>query len=126
MVSMARWYRFGVLLFLIPILSGAGTPIPPRTLAEKPGFCPLPDTDDNRRPNSLQRCDSGGTGARTCESNEGITVMGVHDGCGITCLEGYYACCTRGNLFTNPSCTCIKTPTYPYSPAFRPSRRSEG
>jgi hypothetical protein len=43
--------------------------------------------------------------------------MGVQDGCGISCQEGYFACCNRGNLFSNPTCVCLKVPTWPYTPA---------
>jgi hypothetical protein len=127
MVAMAFRYRsgartlllLGVAVVLAHVTTIAGEPEEFQGLAPEPGSCPVEETGFTAEPISFKRCDSGGQGSKSCESGEGINPMGVHDGCGISCQDGYYACCRRGNLFANPSCICIVAPNWPYTPAYR-------
>jgi len=109
----------GAALLLLHLPAYAGAPETFQGQATETGSCPVQEPGFTAEPISFERCDSGGRGSRTCEAGEGINPMGVHDGCGISCQEGYYACCRRGNTFANPSCICIKMPSWPYTPAFR-------
>ena len=86
--------------------------------------CPVQEVDSFSEPVSFRKCDSGGRGSKSCETGEGINPMGVHDGCGISCQEGYYACCRRGNLFSDSACFCVRAPRWPYTPAFTFIRES--
>jgi hypothetical protein len=132
MVTTADRYQVGVqtlmllgaavLLIPIPVYANepgaaAGESAAFQGVTEEPGSCPVQDAEVASGPVSLARCDAGGHGAPSCEVGHGIRPMGVHDGCGISCLEGYYACCRRGDMFSNASCTCEKAPRWPYTPA---------
>lgn len=70
----------------------------------------------------LQVCDSGGEGARACETRWTVSVggWGWPSGCGISCNTGYYACCTNPTWHQNATCGCIEDPPHvapvPWSP----------
>jgi hypothetical protein len=108
---------FGAALLLVHLTAHAGEPEAFQGPVAELGSCPVEENAFAPGPVSLQRCDAGGRGSRSCDSNEGLNPMGVQDGCGISCRDGYYACCKRGNLFRNPSCVCIRVPTWPYTPS---------
>lgn len=56
-----------------------------------------------------ENCDGGGPGASTCEYSCNMSVQPVTktDQCGVTCREGYYACCGCNALY-NATCKCVK------------------
>ena len=62
---------------------------------------------------AIMCCDAGGPGAGSCEVGQGIGLgWPISEGCGISCRDGYFACCTRGGVFTRSTCDCL--------PDFRP------
>ena len=71
---------------------------------------------------ALQICDSGGEGARSCETRwvVNVTGWGWQSGCGISCDNGYYACCKNPSASQNATCACVQDPPHvapiPYSP----------
>jgi len=71
---------------------------------------------------AIQICDSGGEGARSCETRWTVNVSGWgwQSACGISCADGHYACCTNPSLSQNAVCGCIPDPPHvapaPYSP----------
>ena len=70
----------------------------------------------------LEICDAGGEGARSCETRWVVNVSGWgwQSGCGISCGNGYYACCINPSASRNAVCGCIQDPPHvapiPYSP----------
>jgi hypothetical protein len=58
---------------------------------------------------AMQACDSGGEGAIACETKETVNVggWGAVSSCGITCMDGYYACCNDPSLTVRAECSCI-------------------
>ncbi|GAB6008827.1 NVEALA domain-containing protein [Dysgonomonas reticulitermitis] len=53
--------------------------------------------------NNNPYCHNGGVGATSCAISSGITIVilgGVTKGCTVTCITGYYACCSI-------RCTCV-------------------
>jgi hypothetical protein len=114
-----RLLLFGAVLLLVHLTAHAAEPEPFQGPAPELGACPAEEPGFTAEPISFERCDSGGRGSRACEAGEGLKPMGVYDGCGISCQEGFYACCRRGTPFSNPTCFCIQSPTWPYTPAFR-------
>jgi len=71
---------------------------------------------------AIQVCDSGGEGARSCETRWVVSMggWGWPSGCGISCADGYYACCTNPAWNRNATCNCLADPPHvapaPYSP----------
>jgi len=64
-------------------------------------------------------CDSGGDGATSCQTKQIISVggFGSTSGCGISCANGYYACCQSPSLTSNAQCSCEQNPTRgPWTP----------
>ena len=57
---------------------------------------------------AIMCCDSGGPGASACEVGQGIGLgWPVSEGCGISCRDGYFACCTRGGILARSTCECL-------------------
>jgi hypothetical protein len=57
-------------------------------------------------------CDAGGLGASACESRTTINVggWGATEGCGVTCTDGYYACCQNASMGVTAVCSCVENP----------------
>ena len=64
---------------------------------------------------ALQICDSGGDGASSCETKWTVNISGWGwpSGCGISCADGYYACCTNPSWYRNATCSCVEDPREP-------------
>lgn len=48
-------------------------------------------------------CDAGGPGASSCSVNDHPSGM---PGCSVSCMAGWYACCSRPGIFTMSHCHC--------------------
>ena len=57
-------------------------------------------------------CDSGGDGATSCETKQTVSVggFGYVSGCGISCNDGWYACCQDATVTTRSQCSCQPNP----------------
>ena len=53
--------------------------------------------------NEGSNCHSGGPGASACNTEAGVTILGIEIkvGCSVTCNAGYYACCGL-------KCVCVR------------------
>lgn len=89
------------------VSSGGGAPARPGEVEEGPG-------GPTEEPIDLAgaMCESGGPGARMCATEETISYGGVGetDGCGVTCQDGFFACCRRPKLLGHASCQCVEEP----------------
>lgn len=67
----------------------------------------------------VARCDHGGEGAESCETKWVVNVSGWGSvsGCGVSCNNGYYACCVDPTFWNLASCTCEpEPPRGPWTP----------
>ena len=115
----------GVLVTLIVLAREASGAPPtleaPRTLrtaptTEAPPECGSPEI--SWAP-AMVPCDNGGAGASSCETKQTVSVSGFGfvSGCGISCNDGYYACCQDASLGQHASCSCnLNPPSRPWSP----------
>jgi hypothetical protein len=47
-------------------------------------------------------CDAGGIGSTSCSTSNGKLT------CSVSCASGYYACCKKGGVLSDPECKCVK------------------
>jgi hypothetical protein len=71
----------------------------------------LPELNGSFR--SLNRsCDSGGIGSASCDLYLSISIgwIGGDAGCGVSCADGFYACCNHAGLTSPARCSCEVSP----------------
>jgi hypothetical protein len=114
-----RARRTGRLALLLVL--GVASARVPRALAAAPPFDPLPAEGgqtvscDGPAINSapaMMACDNGGEGATSCETRHVISIggFGTVSGCGISCTNGYYACCQDPTVTKRAECSCRQDP----------------
>jgi hypothetical protein len=61
---------------------------------------------------AMVACDNGGEGATSCETRHVISIGGIGtvSGCGISCTNGYYACCQDPTVTKRAECSCRHDP----------------
>ena len=68
---------------------------------------------------AMVACDNGGEGASSCETRHVISVGGIGtvSGCGISCTDGWYACCQDPTVTRRAECSCqADGPRGPWTP----------
>jgi len=114
---MKRRWSWLVLVFLLASVARAAPTPELVSAADSPS-----GEEEQRLAPFLQICDSGGEGSRSCETRWTVNVggWGWQSGCGISCADGYYACCVNPSVSRNATCGCVADPPHvapiPYSP----------
>jgi len=68
---------------------------------------------------AMVACDNGGEGASSCETRHVISIGGIGtvSGCGISCTNGWYACCQDPTVTKRAECSCQQdVPRAPWTP----------